>query len=92
MRPRNDDEEWEWEEDETYYAEPGRVVLVSAPRPTVFTGLYSASGRPIYKVPADKPPVGFRTDPDLLHLYDLDPDEDFFYSDEVVLEPDTDEE
>jgi hypothetical protein len=93
QKVRADDEEWEWEEEFSPGMDgPGRIVLESEPRPPVFTGLLDASGRPIYRVPIPKPPIGFVVADDLLHLFDYDPDVDFEYSSEVNVEPELPEE
>ena len=93
---RLDDEEWEYEEEFGAGMDgPGRIVLESEPRPATFTGLLDALGRPIYRVPVPKPPIGFVVPDDLLHLFDNDTDVDFEYSsevdyDSVAEEPDPD--
>jgi len=85
MKVRSD-EVW-WEEDEPPVMDgPGRIVLVSEPRPSVYTGLLDASGHPIYRVPVAKPPMGFVCPDDLLHLFDNDTDVDFEYSTDVDVE------
>lgn len=57
----------------------GTVAIESAPAPYVFTGLLAASGAPIYRIPAERPSIGFVTRPGEAHLYHLDPDVDFYY-------------
>lgn len=44
------------------------------------TGILDSWGQPIYRIPVDKPPIGFITRPEFEQLYMFDPQEDFYYS------------
>lgn len=55
------------------------VIEEDQPEPTD-TGLLDSDGKPIYRIPVEKPPIGFITDPDLAELYNCDPSVDFYYS------------
>lgn len=58
------------------------VVIERDPRPSEFTGVFSANGDPIYRRFVDKPPAGFVVDPEKAHLFDFDPEEDYYYTDD----------
>jgi len=64
--------------DVTHYPDlaQSREVWENEPRSIEHTGLLSANGRPILRVPVPKQPIGFQNP---AHLYHYDPDEDFFY-------------
>ena len=46
----------------------------------VKTGLLDSCGDPIYRIPVDKPPIGFITPSEFQELYMMDPHTDFYYS------------
>lgn len=55
------------------------MIEEDQPEPTN-TGLLDSYGNPIYRIPVDKPPVGFITPAEFEELYMLNPQTDFYYS------------
>lgn len=72
------------DDDEEYLLDtPGfaSIVVIEEDQPEPHnTGLLDSYGQPIYRIPVDKPPIGFITPPEFAQLYTLDPQEDFYYS------------
>lgn len=58
------------------YAPRCHEVIEPDPHEPIDTGILDHKGNPIIKVPTPKPPIGFHNP---AHLYDHDPDEDYFY-------------
>lgn len=62
---------------------PGFIVIENEPLPSVFTGIFDSTGKPVYRMSVEKPPIGFISHPDDMELFNCDPDQDTFYTTEI---------
>lgn len=72
------------EDDEDYYPEavfPHSIGVIEEDQPEpVMTGILDSWGNPIYRIPVDKPPIGFITPPEFQELFNHDTQTDYYYS------------
>lgn len=63
------------------YAIPHSIAVIEEDSPEpVNIGILDSYGKPIYRIPVEKPPIGFVTPPEYADLYETNTETDFYYS------------
>lgn len=69
------------EDDYDDYTIPHSIAVIEEDSPEpVNIGILDSYGKPIYRIPVEKPPIGFVTPPEYADLYETNTETDFYYS------------